>query len=88
MDGTLGGTVLFKALVRWDTGCSGIAGCGTITLGACGLSMLTGFSTLGTGGYTLGDRRPSHFSFFLGWGAVSSLGLFSTAQSLSVSCRD
>ena len=46
----------------------GIAGCGTSTLGACGLSMLAGFCTLGTGGYTIGGRRSSHLYFLICWG--------------------
>ena len=72
MGGTLGGVAggagLCRARVRWAAGCAGIAGCGISTLGACGLSMLAGFFTLGTGGFTLGGRRSYHLSFSLGWG--------------------
>ena len=92
MGGTLGGAAggpsLCRARVHWATGYAGIAGRGTSTLGACGLSMLTVFCTLGTDGCTLGGRRSSHLSFLVGWGAVSSLRVVYTAQSLSVSIRD
>ena len=61
MGGTLGGAAggdgLCQERVRCDNGCMGIAGRGTSTLGACGLSMLAVFGTLGTGGFTLGGRR-------------------------------
>ena len=89
MGGTLGGAAggggLCLAQVWWATGCVGIAGRGTITLGACGISMLVGFCTLGSGCYTLGSRRSSHLSFLSCWRSVSSLGMVSTAQLVSVS---
>ena len=92
MGGTLGGAAggarMCQAWVRWATGCTGIAGCGTNNLGACGLSLLVGFFTLGTGGCTLVDRRSSHLSFTLCWGEVSSLGVMYTDQLFSVSFRD
>ena len=81
MGGTLGGAAggdgLCQAWMRWATGCAGIAGSSTITLGACGLYMLAGFFTLGTGGCNLGGRRSSYLSFFLGWGNVRCLGVVS-----------
>ena len=50
MGGTLGGSAGGAGLcwewVRWATGCVGIEGRGTSTLGACGISMLVGFSPL------------------------------------------
>ena len=91
MGGTLGGAAggagLYRARLRWATGCAGIAGRGTSTLGACGLSMLVGFYTLGNGGCNLGGKSSSHLSFSLGWWAVRYLGLVSIAQLLSVYCR-
>ena len=91
MGGTLGaaacGDGLYQAQVRWANGCTGRVGRGTTTLGACGTSMLEGFCTLVNGGCTLGGRRSSHLSFSLCWGAVSSLGVMSAAQSVSVSFR-
>ena len=46
LGGAAGGSGLCRARVRWATGCAGIEGCGTSTLGACGLSMLAEFSPL------------------------------------------
>ena len=78
MGGTLGGAAsgarLCQARVRLATGCAGIVGRDTITLGASGLSMFAGFCTLGTGGCTLGARRSSHLSFLSCWGAIIYLG--------------
>ena len=88
LDGDASGSGLCWAWVQWATGCAGIAVCGTSTLGACGLSMLAWVFTLGTGSCTLGGRRSSHLSFSLCLGDVSSLGVVSTAQLLSVSFRD
>ena len=88
LDGAPGGSRSCRAQVRWVTGCGGIAGLSTSTLGDFGLSMLAGFSTLGTGCCTLGGRRSSHLSFLSCWGAVSSLGEVSTAQLVSVSLSD
>ena len=88
MGGAAGESGLCRTRVWWSTVCAGIAGCSISTLGACGLSMLAGFFTLGTGGCNLGGRRSSYLSFFLGWGNVHCLGVVSTSQSLSVSCRD
>ena len=41
-----GGGGLCWAQVQWDTGCAGISGHSTITLGDCGLSMLADFAPL------------------------------------------
>ena len=92
MGGTMGdaadGAGLCQAQVQWATGCAGIAGRGTSTLGACGHSMLAGFCTLKTGCCTLGGRRSSHLYFLSCWGSISSLGVVSTDQLVSVSFRD
>ena len=88
LGGAAGGAGLCRARVRWATGCAGISGRGTSTLEDCGFSMLAGFCTLGTVCCTLGSRQSSHLSFSSCWGAVSSLGVVSTAQLVSVYFRD
>ena len=88
LGGAAGGTGLCLARLRLATGCAGIVGRGTSTLGGCGVSMLAGFCTLVTGGCTLGGRWSFYLTFLLCWGSISSLGVVSESQLLSMSFRD